>query len=46
MTHSAGPRPPVQRSLGSPESIEGFMAFKEPRSPDWLHPDLRIDGRL
>ena len=36
----------MQRSLGSPESIEGFMAFKERRSPDWVHPDLRIDGRL
>jgi len=36
----------MQRSLGSPESIEGFMAFKERRSPSWVHPDLRIDGRL
>jgi len=36
----------MQRSLGSPESIEGFMAFKERRSPNWVHPDLRIDGRL
>ncbi len=36
----------MQRSLGSPESIEGFMAFKERRSPEWVHPDLRIDGRL
>jgi enoyl-CoA hydratase len=33
-------------SLGAPESIEGFMAFKERRSPSWVHPDLRIDGRL
>jgi enoyl-CoA hydratase len=36
----------MQRSLGSPESIEGFMAFKERRSPNWVHPDLQIDGRL
>lgn len=36
----------MQRSLGSPESIEGFLAFKERRSPEWVHPDLRIDGRL
>lgn len=33
-------------SLGAPESIEGFRAFKERRSPDWVHPELRIDGRL
>jgi enoyl-CoA hydratase/carnithine racemase len=33
-------------SLGAPESIEGFMAFKERRSPSWVHPELRIDGRL
>ncbi|MDP9168425.1 MAG: enoyl-CoA hydratase/isomerase family protein [Actinomycetota bacterium] len=33
-------------SLGGPESIEGFMAFKERRSPTWVHPDLRLDGRL
>src|SRR6185369_13758451 len=36
----------MQSSLGAPESIEGFMAFKERRSPEWVHPDLRIDGRL
>jgi len=28
------------------EALEGFLAFKERRSPDWVHPDLRIDGRL
>jgi enoyl-CoA hydratase len=33
-------------SLGGPEAIEGFLAFKERRSPDWVHPDLRVDGRL
>ena len=36
----------MQSSLGAPESIEGFMAFKERRSPGWVHPDLRVDGRL
>ena len=36
----------MQASLGAPESVEGFLAFKERRSPDWVHPDLRIDGRL
>ena len=33
-------------SLGAAESIEGFMAFKERRSPSWVHPDLQLDGRL
>jgi hypothetical protein len=33
-------------SLGAPESIEGFMAFKERRVPNRVHPDLRIEGRL
>ncbi|MFV8317279.1 enoyl-CoA hydratase/isomerase family protein [Mycobacterium sp. 23] len=36
----------MQSSLGSPEAIEGFMAFKERRSPSWVHPDLRVEGRL
>jgi hypothetical protein len=26
--------------------VEGFTAFKGKRSPNWVHPDLRIDGRL
>ena len=30
----------------SPESIEGFLAFKERRSPNWVHPELRVEGRL
>jgi len=33
-------------SLDGPEAVEGFVAFKEKRSPNWVHPDLRIDGRL
>ncbi len=36
----------MQASLGAPESIEGFRAFKERRSPNWVHPDLQVDGRL
>jgi enoyl-CoA hydratase/carnithine racemase len=36
----------MQASLQEPEAVEGFRAFKERRSPDWVHPDLRIDGRL
>jgi enoyl-CoA hydratase len=33
-------------SLDGPEAREGFIAFKEKRSPDWVHPELRVAGRL
>lgn len=33
-------------SLDGSEAREGFLAFKERRSPDWVHPDLRTQGRL
>ena len=33
-------------SLTDMEAREGFRAFKERRSPDWVHPELRIEGRL
>jgi enoyl-CoA hydratase len=33
-------------SLSSPEAVEGVRAFKERRSPEWVHPELRSDGRL
>ena len=33
-------------SLGGPEALEGYLAFKERRSPEWIHADLRPDGRL
>jgi enoyl-CoA hydratase/carnithine racemase len=36
----------MQASYSSPEALEGFRAFKERRSPDWVHPDLRTEGRL
>src|SRR5271166_2274363 len=36
----------MQSSLGAPESIEGFLAFKERRSPNWVHPEFRVEGRL
>jgi enoyl-CoA hydratase/carnithine racemase len=36
----------MQASYSAPEALEGFRAFKERRSPGWVHPDLRIDGRL
>lgn len=32
--------------LHAPEAVEGFRAFKERRSPGWVHPALRTDGRL
>ncbi len=36
----------MQAGLGAPESIEGFRAFEERRFPNWVHPGLRLDGRL
>ncbi|ORA19921.1 enoyl-CoA hydratase/isomerase family protein [Mycobacterium arosiense] len=33
-------------SLDGPEAREGFIAFKEKRSPEWVHPELRVAGRL
>lgn len=36
----------MRASYTGPEAAEGFRAFKERRSPDWVHPELRIDGRL
>lgn len=33
-------------SLMDAEAREGVRAFKERRSPDWVHPELRTDGRL
>ena len=36
----------MSRATRRPEAVEGFLAFKERRSPDWVHPDLRVDGRL
>jgi enoyl-CoA hydratase/carnithine racemase len=33
-------------SLRGPEAIEGFVSFKARRSPDWVHADLRREGRL
>jgi enoyl-CoA hydratase len=36
----------MEASIESAEALEGFHAFVERRSPNWVHPDLRIDGRL
>ena len=36
----------MSTSIGGQEAVEGFRAFKERRSPEWVHPDLRVDRRL
>src|SRR5271170_1900916 len=36
----------MEASIESAEAVEGFVAFRERRSPNWVHPDLRVDGRL
>jgi enoyl-CoA hydratase len=36
----------MKTSLDGAEAREGFHAFKERRSPNWVHPALRVDGRL
>ena len=36
----------MQASIESAEAVEGFVAFRERRSPSWVHPELRTDGRL
>jgi enoyl-CoA hydratase/carnithine racemase len=36
----------MQASYSGEEAVEGFRAFKERRSPNWVHPDLRVDGRI
>lgn len=36
----------MQASYSAPEATEGFRSFKERRSPNWVHPELRVDGRL
>ena len=36
----------MDESLASDEPIEGFHAFRERRSPDWVADDLQIPGRL
>jgi enoyl-CoA hydratase/carnithine racemase len=36
----------MDESLAGPECLEGWLAFKERRSPAWVAEDLRQDGRL
>ena len=33
-------------SLTDAKAPEGVRAFKERRSPAWVHPELRTEGRL
>lgn len=36
----------MKASYSGAEATEGFMAFKQRRSADWVHPQLRTEGRL
>jgi hypothetical protein len=36
----------MQTSLAGAEAREAFRAFKEKRSPSWVHPDLCVAGCL
>ncbi|BDX31363.1 hypothetical protein TUM20985_19100 [Mycobacterium antarcticum] len=36
----------MKASYSGDEAREGFLAFKGRRSPEWVHPALRVDGRL
>jgi enoyl-CoA hydratase/carnithine racemase len=36
----------MDASLAGPEPTEGWNAFREKRSPNWVHPDLRRNERL
>jgi enoyl-CoA hydratase/carnithine racemase len=36
----------MTESLHGPEALEGYLAFKDRRSPTWVPEDLQIDGRL
>jgi len=36
----------MKASYSGQEAVEGLLAFKGKRSPNWVHPDLQTDGRL
>lgn len=36
----------MRSSFSGPEAREGFLSFKERRSPTWVHPALQVQGRL
>jgi hypothetical protein len=35
----------MQDSLFGPQAREGFRSFKHENSPNWVHPELQVDGR-
>ncbi|PPJ21616.1 enoyl-CoA hydratase/isomerase family protein [Nocardia nova] len=35
----------MEASIAAPEALEGFRAFKQRRTPEWVHPALRRNGR-
>lgn len=39
-------RATMEASLNGPETAEGYLAFKDRRSPGWVPPSLRIEGRI
>ncbi|MGO9000705.1 MAG: enoyl-CoA hydratase/isomerase family protein [Limisphaerales bacterium] len=39
-------RTTMDDSLAGPEAVEGYEAFRDRRSPEWVPPALRIEGRL
>jgi enoyl-CoA hydratase len=45
-TYGRYDRMSMDESLAGPECREGFLAFKERRSPSWVPEDLRQEGRL
>jgi enoyl-CoA hydratase len=45
-TYGRYDRMSMDESLAGPECREGFLAFKERRSPSWVPEELRQEGRL
>lgn len=44
--YGAYDRMTMEASIAGPEMVEGWAAFRERRSPEWVHPALRKPGRL
>ena len=36
----------MDQGLAGPETLEGYVAFKERRNPSWVPADMRTEGRL
>jgi enoyl-CoA hydratase/carnithine racemase len=45
-SYGAPDRMTMDASLAGPETLEGWHAFRDRRSPAWVPADLRTDGRL